>query len=54
MDDGILLPGLLDGLADLVPDLQLRKVEGGGHGLVREQPELVTSLIADYLSTLAR
>jgi pimeloyl-ACP methyl ester carboxylesterase len=54
MDDGILLPGLLDGLVDLVPDLQLRKVEGGGHGLVREQPELVTSLIADYLSTLAR
>jgi pimeloyl-ACP methyl ester carboxylesterase len=54
MADGILLPCLLDGLADLVPNLQLRKVKGAGHGLVREQPELVTRLISDYLSTLSR
>jgi pimeloyl-ACP methyl ester carboxylesterase len=54
MDDAILLPTLLEGLEDLVPDLTLRKVEGGGHGIVRERPELVSRLIADYLSTRTR
>jgi pimeloyl-ACP methyl ester carboxylesterase len=54
MDDFILLPGLLNGLGDLVPDLKLRKVEGGGHGLVREQPDLITAMIAAYLSNRAR
>jgi pimeloyl-ACP methyl ester carboxylesterase len=54
MDDAILLPSLLDGLEDLVPELTVRKVEGAGHGLVREQPELVSRLIADYLSTRAK
>jgi pimeloyl-ACP methyl ester carboxylesterase len=52
--DAILLPPLLNGLEDLVPDLTLKKVKGAGHGIVREQPELVTSLIRDYLSTRAR
>ena len=50
MDDTILLPRLLTGLEELVPDLAVRRVEGAGHGLVREQPELVTRLIADHLA----
>jgi hypothetical protein len=29
-------------------------VEGGGHGLVREQPDLITAMIAAYLSNRAR
>lgn len=48
MDDRVLLPNLLLGLEDFVPDLTLHKVEGAGHGIVREQPELVGRLIADY------
>jgi pimeloyl-ACP methyl ester carboxylesterase len=51
MDDPILLPALLQGLDDLVPDLAVRKIHGAGHGIVRERPELVTQLIEDYLST---
>jgi pimeloyl-ACP methyl ester carboxylesterase len=54
MDDSILLPGLLDGLEDLVPDLTLVKVGGAGHGIVRERPDLVGRLIGDYLSTRTR
>jgi pimeloyl-ACP methyl ester carboxylesterase len=54
MEDRILLPTLLTGLEELVPDLTLRKVEEAGHGLVRERPELVSRSIADYLSTRTR
>jgi len=54
MDDAILAPSLLHGLEDLVPDLTLHKVEGAGHGIVRERPELVSRLIADYVSTRSR
>jgi pimeloyl-ACP methyl ester carboxylesterase len=54
MDDKILLPNLLVGLEDLVPDLKLRTVAGAGHGIVREQPELVSRLIADHLSVRTR
>jgi pimeloyl-ACP methyl ester carboxylesterase len=54
MEDKILLPGLLAGLGDLVPLLTLEKVSGAGHGLVREQPETVTRLVADYLSIRTR
>jgi pimeloyl-ACP methyl ester carboxylesterase len=53
-EDAILLPGLLEGLDDLVPDLTVHQVEGAGHGIVRERPELVSRLIADYLSTRTR
>jgi pimeloyl-ACP methyl ester carboxylesterase len=52
--DAILLPGLLEGLDDLVPDLTVHQVEGAGHGIVRERPDLVSRLIADYLSTRTR
>jgi pimeloyl-ACP methyl ester carboxylesterase len=54
MDDSILLSTLLEGLDELVPDLAVRKVQGAGHGIVRERPELVTRLIEDYLSTRER
>jgi pimeloyl-ACP methyl ester carboxylesterase len=54
MEDRVLLPNLLTGLEELVPDLTLVKLEGAGHGLVRERPELVSRAIADYLSTRTR
>jgi len=54
MDDAILLPGLLAGIGDLVPDLLLHKIDEAGHGIVREQPDLVARLVADYLSTRSR
>ncbi len=54
MQDRILLPGLLEGLPGLVPDLTVQTVEGAGHGLVREQPELVSRLIGDYLASRER
>jgi pimeloyl-ACP methyl ester carboxylesterase len=49
MNDPVLMPVLLNGLQDLVPKLTVHKVEGAGHGIVREQPELVSRLIADYV-----
>jgi pimeloyl-ACP methyl ester carboxylesterase len=51
MDDPILLPALLPGLHDLVPQLTVHKVQEAGHGIVRERPELVARLIENYLST---
>ena len=55
MDDPILLPSLVGAqLHDLVPNLVLQKIEGAGHGVIREQPELVGRLIATYLSASSR
>ncbi|MBS0451218.1 MAG: alpha/beta hydrolase [Proteobacteria bacterium] len=41
LDDVALLPGLLDGLQDFVPKLDLKKVPGATHWIVHEQPQLV-------------
>jgi pimeloyl-ACP methyl ester carboxylesterase len=49
MDDSILAPSLLEGLGELVPDLTLHKVKGAGHPIVREETELVSRVIADYV-----
>jgi pimeloyl-ACP methyl ester carboxylesterase len=54
MDDTLLLPGLLTGLDALVADLTIERVVGAGHAILRERPEHVTSLIADYLATRSR
>lgn len=49
LDDSALLPGLLDGLEDYVPDLQVRKVPGATHWIVHEQPRLLAEEIGAFL-----
>lgn len=46
--DRALLPGLLDGLAQWVPDLTVHRVPEGSHWLVHEQP----GLVAEHISAL--
>lgn len=48
--DTALLPGLLDGLDELVPDLRVTRVPGAGHWLVHERPEEATALIRSALA----
>jgi len=50
LDDAALLPGLLDGLEDYVPRLEIRKVPGATHWIVHEQPELVAGEIKAFLA----
>lgn len=47
--DEALRPGLLRGLNDWVPDLQVRHVPDASHWIVHERPELVIETIADAL-----
>ena len=49
LDDAALLPGLLDGLDDYVPDLSVRQVPGATHWIVHEQPALVAREIGAFL-----
>lgn len=49
LDDVALLPGLLDGLEQFVPRLQLHRVEGAGHWILHERPELLLRLIQAFL-----
>ena len=49
LDDTALLPGLLDGLDDYVPDLTVCKVPGASHWIVHEQPALVSREIGAFL-----
>lgn len=49
MRDQALLPGLLDGLADYVPDLRIERVDGATHWIVHEQPARVEALIRAFL-----
>ena len=44
--DVALLPGLLDGLGQWVPDLQIQRVADASHWIVHEQPALVADTIA--------
>ena len=50
MDDPALLPGLLDGLEEWVPRLQVRRVEGATHWIVHEQPALVREALGAFLA----
>lgn len=45
LDDKALPPGMLDGLEQFVPQLDLHRVPGAGHWIVHEQPDLVAELI---------
>lgn len=49
LDDSALLPGLLDGLDDYVPALDVVKVAGATHWIVHEQPQRVIAEIAAFI-----
>ncbi len=49
LDDAALLPGLLVGLEDYVPRLEIRKVPDATHWIVHEQPRLVASEIEAFI-----
>ncbi|MBT2325374.1 alpha/beta hydrolase [Variovorax paradoxus] len=49
LDDAALLPGLLEGLEDYVPRLEVKKVPDATHWIVHEQPQYVASEIAAFL-----
>ena len=50
MQDKLLLPCLLDGLEEFVPQLTVTRREGAGHGLIHEEPEEIIALIRDWLA----
>jgi len=47
--DTALLPGCISGLDEYVTDLTIRRVPDASHWVVREKPQLVNSLIRDFL-----
>ena len=49
MQDTALPPGLVNGLQDFVPDLQLHRIADGSHWLVHEQPALVSGIIGNWI-----
>jgi len=49
LDDAALLPGLLEGLDDYVPDLVVKKVPDATHWIVHEQPQRVAAEIEAFL-----
>jgi len=48
MADTALLPGNLDGLGEMVPDLTVRRIADGTHWVVHEKTELVTGLVLAF------
>ncbi len=50
LDDAALLPGLLEGLEDYVPRLEVRKVPGATHWIVHERPQFVAGEIQAFLA----
>ncbi|MDP2769863.1 MAG: alpha/beta hydrolase, partial [Giesbergeria sp.] len=51
MDDPALLPSLLDGLQDWVPQLQLQPVAGASHWLVHEQLTVLIRALELFLQS---
>jgi pimeloyl-ACP methyl ester carboxylesterase len=47
--DQALLTGNLDGLDEYVEDLTVKRIPDGTHWVIHEQPELVNSLIRDFI-----
>jgi epoxide hydrolase 4 len=47
--DTALLPPLLDGLEECVPDLRLERIAQGSHWVIHEFPDKVKSLIRDFV-----
>lgn len=50
LDDTALLPGLLDGLAEYVPRLELRELPGATHWVVHEQPQRIAQEIDGFIA----
>jgi pimeloyl-ACP methyl ester carboxylesterase len=48
-EDSLLLPVLLNGLEEEVGDLTIRRVVGAGHGIIRQQPGTVASIIRQFI-----
>ncbi len=48
--DVYLLPGNLDGLDQVVPDLTVQRIADGSHWVIHEQPELVNAAIREFLA----
>ena len=49
MSDIALLPALVDGLEEFVPQMQLERIDGATHWIVHEQPQLVINYLAEFL-----
>jgi len=49
LDDVALLPELVEGLDQFVPELTLEKVEGASHWIVHERPDFVAERLARFL-----
>ncbi len=49
-NDTALLPELLDGLGELVPDLKIKRIPDASHWVVHEQPATVSALIRSFLA----
>lgn len=48
--DAALPPSLVEGLADYVPQLTLRRVPGASHWIVHEQPALIVKALRDFIA----
>ena len=51
LGDIALPPGLLGGLADFVPQLQLERINGATHWIIHEQPVLVAQHVQRFLDS---
>ena len=49
-EDRALLTGNLDGLEEYIQDLRVKRIPDGTHWVIHEQPELVNSLIRDFIN----
>lgn len=49
MKDHALLPSLLEGLGEYVPDLEIVRIEDGTHWIPSDSPEEVNRAVRDYL-----
>lgn len=47
--DAALLPAMLDGLEECVPDLRIERIAEGSHWVVHEFPERINTLIRDFV-----
>ena len=50
MDDAALLPELVEGLDEYIPDLTLERVPGASHWIVHERPQFVAERLAAFLA----
>ena len=50
MNDIALLPELIEGLDDYIPNLTLKKINDATHWIIHEQPQLVAGYLQDFLN----